>query len=274
MPVETEVPPTRRQRTVNFGDAIDLVGGRLVPLPNYSAEQSRALAVYVECSEMVVPPNLFGTADFRLMVQMDWGSGNASTLSDFDCTYRQRIPAVGASVKLSAWIAAFPYFDQVAPIGSFYKNGLGGANGPLEAPRAVTAKARVFISEGTDPVRLYPSFWMTQQDATAGLYVVGQGRLSLFKYWAAVLVFDPFEPHDPTFDGPWLQLFDEATLPSPGDVPFDSTPLVAGIEQRVLGQGQTRGFVNGLSWGISGEPFFYEPTFLPISAFTTAEFEE
>jgi hypothetical protein len=265
MTLRTQVPPTRRQRTVNFGDAVTLHGGRMEPLPMYSSEQSGALAIYVECSELQVPPQLVGTADFRLMVQMDWGSGNASTMSDFDCTYRQRLPAVGASLKLSAWIAAFPAFDAITPIGSFYKGGLGGANGPLEAPRIVTAAARIFIAEGTDPVDLYPSFWMTQQNATEGLYVVGQGRLATFKYWGQA---------GEEGGTVWLQLFDLPTLPPLGAVPFDSTPLVAGDEQKVLRQGQTRGFVQGLSWGLSDDPFAFDLTSSSVLAFTTAEFDE
>jgi hypothetical protein len=272
MTVRTEIPPTRKERVTNTGDAIQVVGGQRTAIVTYGGAASSALAIYVQCTELTVPPPLAGSADFRLMVSVDWGHGNASTLSDFDCTYRQRIPIVASSVEMFAWIAAFPAFsaNPPRPIGSFYKGGLGGPNGPLQAPAGVRAKARVFIAEGSDAQRKYPTFWMTQQGVTSGVYVVGQGRLAGLKCWAIGA---------PTPAALYMQLFDSPDLPAIGDVPFDSTPLDLGPAgdsgpRIAFGQGQTRGFVAGLAWGLSTEPFSFDDTFVRARAFTTAEFEE
>jgi hypothetical protein len=271
--LRTQVPPTRRTRTTNFGDGISLSGGQRVPICSYSTEQSGPCAIYVECSELLVPEPLIGTADFRLMVTCDWGAGNCSTVSTFDATYRQRIPIVGASVELSAWIAAFPFFDDVASIGSFYMGGLGTPeNGALKAPATVKAKARCFIAEGVDAVSKLPTFWMTQQAVASGVYVVGQGRLATFKFWAT----------DTDLDGAptselWLQLFDKDALPVNGDVPIDSSPVQTGAfplqQEKRLEQGQTRAFVRGFSWGLSTTPFAFTAVTGTQVAFTTAEFE-
>ena len=274
MPVRTQVPPTRRQKTTNFGDAVSLVGGQLLPVCSYSAEQSGPASIYVECTDLAVPPALLGTADFRLVVNCDWGAGNASTSSTFDCTYRQRIPVVAGSIELSVWIAAFPYWNSGgrSPIGSFYAGLLGAAGtGPLATPRTVTAKCRVFIAEGVDATKQLPTAWLTQQNLASGIYVVGQGRLASFKFWAA----------DPNGDAGrsnlYMQLFDLANVPAGGEVPFDSSPVVTGVspaeQQKDLLQGQTRGFVQGFAWGLSTSPFVFAAVTGTQVAFTTAEFE-
>lgn len=273
--LRTQVPPTRRQKTTNFGDAVDLVGGQAKPICTYSAEQSGPASIYVECTELKVPPALLGTADFRLIVDCDWGAGNASTSSSFDCVYRQRIPVVAGSVELNVWIAAFPYFDASGrtPIGSFYAGLLGAAGtGPLAAPRTVTAKCRAFIAEGVDATKQLPTAWLTQQNMASGIYVVGQGRLASFKFWAT----DVSERERPTSEL-YIQLFDKAALPAAGDVPFDSSPVQSGAfpeqKQKDLLQGQTRGFVQGFSWGLSTAPFLFAAVTGNQRAFTTAEFE-
>ena len=269
MPQRSALPTTRRVRPQNFGDFFNVAGGQQVAVCNPSNEQSGPMAIYVECSQLIVPSGLLGTADFRLLITCDWGAGGASTVSTFDCTYRQRIPIVGGQVTLSAWIAAFPYFNARTPVGSFYVGGLGGANGALVAPATVQCKGRVFAAEGSDAVSKFPTFWMTQQGVAAGVYMKGQGRLATFKCWADVSGDDS--------ETVFLQLFDQATLPVNPNVPFDSTPLTIGggvvPEQKRLVQGQTRGFVNGLAWALSTTPFVCTPTTGAEAAFTTAEFE-
>jgi hypothetical protein len=277
MPLRTQVPPTRRQKTTNFGDALSLVGGQCLPICSYSAAQSGPASIYVECTELEVPPGLLGSADFRLVVNCDWGAGNASTVSAFDCTYRQRIPVVAGSIELSAWIAAFPYFNASGrtPIGSFFAGGLGAAGtGPLAASRLVTAKLRAFIAEGVDATKQLPTMWLTQQNMASGIYVVGQGRLATFKFWAT----DVSPPDNGGGASElYMQLFDKAALPAAGDVPFDSSPVQTGAfpeqQQKLLNEGQTRGFVQGFSWGLSTAPFVFAAVSGSQVAFTTAEFE-
>src|SRR5580704_6058849 len=108
MPMRTAVPTTRRERATNYGTSDDVVGGGRANLPEISKIEADALSIYVECTKLFVPVALLGTADFRPMVSLDWGHGGSTVSSDFDVTFRQRIPIVASTASLFGWIAALP----------------------------------------------------------------------------------------------------------------------------------------------------------------------
>ena len=217
MKLDTEVPTTRRERAVNWGDSADVAGGEKATVFTMSSQQADSVTLIVE-AELDVPEDLQGTADFRPILRVSWGQGGSSAQSDFDATYRQRIPMATATAEVSCWIAALPLPNVSTPIPGGARQIIGNERGPFIAPATVTAHFRAFAAQGTDGVGLFPTFWFTQLALSAGQYAVGSVRLASFR------AFNPALGEGDGGANPlvYLLLFDEPTLPAPGDVPKES----------------------------------------------------
>jgi len=240
------------------------VGGDRVTLPDVSNLQGDAGAIVAQCTEITIPEDLLGTADFRPMLTIDWGHGATTVSSDFDVTFRQRIPLLGATAQCFGWIAAFPAYGSTTVIPA--PGNLGGPNGDLAANRNIEAHFRAFYSEGTDAVSLFPTLWRTQIGAAAAMI---QGMTRISRVRAAL----------PAGSGAqlFLSLFDSAAPPIAGLVPFESIPIpFAETTARTdidLPFGQTRALVNGFAWGLSTAQDAFAAPGSPPNLFLSAEIE-
>jgi hypothetical protein len=194
------------------------------------------------------------------MVHITWGHGgttaetnegsNEQTNLDVDVTYRQRFPVAASTLDVECFVAAF-----LKPNGG----------SPVKVPDGAVAKFRGFVSEGVDGLRLFPTRWVTQLNASTGVFARGQARL------ASVRAFNPATAGNAVF----FLLFDQDTAPTGGEVPFDGAPLpltnpaTGGLVP--IPMGETRGFTRGVAWGVSSAPFAFAPVAVPI--FATAEIE-
>ena len=208
-------------------------------------EEGRACMLTAECVGFSIPDGA-PAGDYRPYLLVKWGHGASSVAAEIDVTRRQRFPIAASSVSAEAFIKVFPFPGQsTAPA----------------VPDGAQAQIRAFVSEGVDGIRLFPTRWVTQLSQASGVIATGQQRLASLHAFqgGAGLVY--------------LLLFDKAALPAGGDVPFDGMPLpapAAAVPGLVdLPMGETRGFVNGIAWGISSTPFVY--TAAATDAFVCAE---
>jgi hypothetical protein len=252
---------SQRQREANWGDAQTATANQqatLFTMHNPDSSEATPLLVTVQCVEFFIPPAALGTFDFRPMVHLSWGNGASSVDADFDCTQRQRVPIVAASVDAYGFIGAFP---------------LPGVGGKPVVPPTAFARFRAFVAPGTDGAPLFPTQWQTQFNASTGVLAVGQSRLASLRAFA--------QDHAVTVV-PYFLLFDKAVAPVAGDKPVDGMPLtvagpigaalgVSGPMPGILPQGQTRAYVNGIAWGISTSPFVFAADPDGLVAFVAAE---
>jgi hypothetical protein len=240
------IPATRRERVTNYGDTV-VVTGKLRPTAfTVQKNDGSPMTITAQVEEFFVPAAALGTADFRPFLHVEWGHGASMARSDFDVTFRQRIPLVCSTVEVQAFIAALPF---------------PGQTGRLPAvPDAARAKIRAFVSEGLDGTRLFPSVWITQTELSAGVLADEQARLATLR---------AFNPATSTANASlFLLLFDQDTTPSGGEMAVDGMPLP--FNTRVLGGlanlplGETRGFVHGIAWAVSSTPFANTPLDMPI----------
>ena len=217
MKLDTEVPTTRRERATNWGATEDVMGGERGTLFTMSSQQSDSVTIYVE-AELDIPDELLGTADFRPILRVSWGQGGSSAQSDYDATYRQRIPLASALTEVSCWIAALPLPNVSTPIPGGPRQIIGAERGPFMAPKSVTCHFRAFVAQGCDGIGQLPTFWFTQLAMATGQYAVGSVRLASFR------AHNPQSGESDEEAAPkvWLLLFDEDTLPAPGDIPKES----------------------------------------------------
>lgn len=277
MKLSTEVPTTRRERATNWGDSQTVAGGARAALFTMSSQQSDSVTLYAQAA-LSVPVDLVGTADFRPIVRVSWGQGGSSVQSDFDCTYRQRIPLASAIAEVSCWIAALPLpmTSPAQPIPGGNQL-LGNERGPFAAPAAVTCDFRCFAAQGHDSVDLFPTIWLSQTDLDFGVYASGPVRLASFRAYNP----GPGEVNGSAAALVYLLLFDEPTAPAPGDVAVESMFLpyttsstnVPSLQSNLVAPslGQTRAFGRGLSWGVSTDPFVYAAPNPAVAVFTAAE---
>jgi hypothetical protein len=254
------IPHTRRERVSNYGDSAEVHGSEKKPLITLRKQQGDALLLTVQCETFSIPKASLGTADFRPMVHVTWGHGgttaetnegsSAQTNLDLDVTYRQRFPVAASTLDVECFIAAFPKPS-------------GGS--PVKVPDTAVAKFRGFVSEGVDGLRLFASRWVTQLNASTGVFARGQSRL------ASVRAFNPATAGSPVF----FLLFDQDTAPTGGEVPFDGAPLpltnptTGGLVP--IPMGETRAFTRGIAWGVSSTPFSFTAVAVPV--FATAELQ-
>jgi hypothetical protein len=265
--VDEVIPTLRRQRQVNFGNAVTLNGDKAEPLLSVSQADSCELLLVVQALTFSVPSAALGTGDWRPYVRVAWGHGGTDITAEFEVTgLRQRIPLAGSKVDVAAFIKAIPLAQD------------DGTELLAPVPSGSSATIRGFLAEGTDAEPLYPTQWVTQMSKSAGLLVgpqaaspvvTGQqGRLANLRAWAfqggaAALVY--------------FQLFDLPRVPVNGDVPIDAFPLTAppsAEPTQVPAQafGQSRPFVNGLAYALSSTP--YVLTLSAATVFVSAEIEQ
>jgi hypothetical protein len=246
------VTHARRERVTNYGDAQTVAGGgERKTIFSHRKEHATPLLLTVVCEEFSIPAAAVGTGDFRPMVHVDWGHGASSTETDVDVTYRQRFPVVASELECEAFIGSFPF--------------PGKATAP-PVPSDAKARFRAFVGEGLDGLRLFATRFLTQINQSTGVLATGQARL------ASVRVFNPATAGAATF----FLLFDKASAPVAGDVPFDGAPVP--LTNPVFGgltpipMLETRAFVNGIAWGMSSTPFVFTPAAVPV--FVVGELEE
>jgi hypothetical protein len=249
------VPHTKRERVANYGDTVSVSGQDRATAFDLQKDQGSFLTVVAQVESFSVPQAALGTADFRPFLHVEWGHGATMVKGDFDITWRQRIPLVASTVQVQVFIAAFPFPGQ--------------SNTP-KVPSRAQLKARVFVSEGLDGTRLFPAQWQTQIGQASGILSASSARLS------ALRAFNPGTAPDGHATSLFLLLFDKGTTPVAGDIPMDGMPMPFNTpESRGLAQlplGQTRAFVNGISWGMSPTPFAFTPSATPI--FLSYELEQ
>ncbi len=241
------VPHTKRERVANYGDTVVVAGQGRATAFDLQTDQGCFLTVVAQVETFTVPQEALGTEDFRPFVHVEWGHGGTMAKSDFDITWRQRIPLVASTVQVQAFIAAFPF---------------PGQSKTPKVPAAARLKARIFVSEGLDGTRLFPAQWQTQIGQTSGVLSASSARLS------ALRAFNPAAAPAGQTTSLFLLLFDKSTAPAAADVPMDgmplpfNTPSSGGLTRMPLGE--TRAFVNGIAWGVSSTPFEFTPSGAPI----------
>jgi hypothetical protein len=232
----------RRERPTNYGDALAVSGGTRATIFSRRVEQASWLLVTIECVSFSIPAGA-AVGDYRPMVHLKWGHGATDVETDIEVTYRQRFPVCASTLECEGFIQAFIFPGQAGP--------------PPNVPAGATARFRAFVAEGVDGLPLYASRWTTQLNVAAGVLATSQARLGSIK------VVNPAAAGGPDF----FLLFDKATPPAGGDVPFDGAVLplaTAAGGQLVLPQGQTRAFVHGIAWGISSTLFTYTAAAVPV----------
>jgi hypothetical protein len=241
------IPPTKRERVANYGDAVTVIGQDRAAAFDLQKDQGFFLTVVAQVESLSLPDAAIGTADFRPFVHIEWGHGATIAKGDFDITWRQRIPLVASTVQVQLYIAAFPF---------------PGKTSAPKVPREARLKARVFASEGIDGLRPFPALWQTQLGQSAGVLSASSARLS------ALRAFNPSPAPAAAGSSLFLHLFDSAAVPAAGAVPMDAAPLPYNSPERAAGAdvrlGETRGFVHGISWGVSSAPFAFAPSDTPI----------
>ena len=233
------VPHTRRERVANFGDAQDVVGPGKVTLFDQTGETGDQRLLTVACEVLFIPPDYPG--DFRPYVFISWGHGASSVATHVDVTWRQRFPFVGSTLKVQAYIASFPL--PGAPTST-----------PAAVPSGALAKFRAFFSEGIDALPLVPARWVSQLGVSSGVFVPRMCRAKTARVCGILAAASYF------------QLFDLAAAPGAGAVPFDVVAVDTNGNGRI-DLSQTRGFVNGMAWGMSSTPFAFTATGTVVAAF-------
>jgi hypothetical protein len=259
----TNVPTTRKLGTSNYGTSRTVVGTQRQSLLDVSKAQADSLVITAECMRFTgIPPGANPNpaniaADFRPVVRVSWGNGDTTVASDFDITYRQRIPIIASSVKAELRIAALPFPGTNTPVGPFDSpSNLEPTTALATAiPAAATATARAFVSEGMESVGRFPTIWLTHLTEISGVFCVGQCRLATLRAFVAGSTQEG-NPQEA-----FLLLFDKAAVPVAGDIPYDGIPLLTDATNfPILGElpmGQTRAWVNGLAYGVSTTPYLY-----------------
>lgn len=258
------IPRTRREKTINYGNPDRTNDGRVV-LVDVDVEQASPFLMTIECTDFQVgapPAGVVG--DWRPFCHVTWGHGGADNETDIDVTFRQRFAVVGSKVRVEGFIGSLPFPGQ-ARIAPPAPQGAPKIGGP-PVPGGSHANFRAFTGEGLDGDRKFPTLWQTQINQATGIIALGQSRLASLRAFqpaaqGAVLVY--------------LLVFDKAGVPVAGDIPMDGAPLpvsataVPGLVP--IPMGETRGFVNGISWGVSSTPFSYTAAAVPI--FVASELE-
>jgi hypothetical protein len=253
--VKALIPHTRRERVANYGDAVNVVGQGRATAFSLSNEEGTSLAITAQVEEFSIPAAAVGTADFRPFIHVEWGHGATTARADVDITWRQNIPLVCSTVQVQLFIAALPFPGKPLPV--------------PKVPDTATCKARMFVSEGLEGTRLFPTFWQTQIDVALGVFSDRAARL------VSLRAFNPAAVVGQT-TSLFLLVFDKGTDPVAGDIPMDGIPLPFSTPQfgglAALRLGETRAFVNGIAWGVSSTPFLFTPSSTPI--FAAAEIEQ
>jgi hypothetical protein len=258
------IPRTRREKTANFGNSAKTAQGRVVVI-DVDFEQATPIMLTIEATDFsvgAVPPGAVG--DYRPFAHVTWGHGGCDLQADIDVTYRQRFVVVGSKLTVEGFIGSLPFPGQ-ARIVAPNPQGAPGLGGP-PIPAGCNANFRAFCGEGLDGERKFPTIWQTQINAATGIIALGQARLASLR---------AFQPASQGAVLVYFLVFDKAGIPVGGDVPFDGAPLPvanAGADALVrIPMGETRAFVNGLSWGISSTPFVYTAAAVPV--FVASELE-
>jgi hypothetical protein len=142
------VPHTRRDRVANYGDTVNVRGQGRVTAFDLQQNDGCSLAITAQVESFSIPPAALGTGDFRPSIHVEWGHGGTMAKSDFDITFRQRIPLVASTAQVQVFIASFPF--------------PGKATAP-RVPDDAKLKARVFVSDN-EPL----SSALRQDDAACG----------------------------------------------------------------------------------------------------------
>jgi len=238
------IPHTRRERVANYGNSVDVLSAGRVVVFDHTGERGSSLLLTVECVKFYIPPG-GPFADFRPYVHVEWGHGGASAYTDLDVTYRQRFPVCASSLKVQAYIASLPLPSSPATAG-------------IAVPLGALARFRAFIAEGTDALPLFATRWVSQLGVSSGVVSAKQARLAKARVCAIPAA------------GQYFQVFDQPTAPVLNQVPFDVVAVdTAG--NALLDVGQTRGFVNGLAWGMSSTPFAFTASGTDVGAFFELE---
>lgn len=252
-----EAIPSRHQlRPTNLGQITDVNGreGLRAMFMQKMGDESAMVSLAARCERIVVPPALLGTADYRPMIRVTWGNGQTTMDADFDVTYRRAVPFATGILNVRAWICALPFPNANTPVGPGLLDGPStrpGTPPPGVTPAqfaTVTARITSFCAAGQQ-LDEDPTFWLTQLGTDSGQFVVGQSRPLQARFFAAS--FGGVPPGQA-----YMLFFDQATLPVPGDIPLDGTPISLNARQD-LAWGSTRTFVTGCAWAISATPFQY-----------------
>ncbi len=248
------IPATRRERVTNYGDTVVVKGKQRPTAFTVQKGDGAPMLITAQVEDFFVPAAAVGTADFRPFLHVEWGHGATMARSDFDVTFRQRIPLACSTVEVQAFIAALPFPGQTGRVPS--------------VPDDARAKIRAFVSEGLDGIRLFPTRWITQTNLSAGVIADEQARL------ATLRAFNPATTESGA--SLFLLLFDQDSTPSGNEQPIDGMPLpfntraFGGLANLPLGE--TRAFVHGIAWGVSSTAFVHTPIDSPI--FLVAELEQ
>lgn len=241
MPVREPIPQTRKERQNNAGSTAEQEGPGLSTLFAWDALESKSSVLYIQTTRFVIPAGNVGQADWRPFARVSWGHGGASVRTDYDITYRQRIPLAASDVNVQIFIKALPIPGGIAP--------------PFVIPPGAIMRARGFLADGADAEPLFPTVWGTQLDVSSGVIADDAARL------ASLRAVNPGA-------FAYLLLFDADAVPAPGAVPVDVVPLppaaTSAIGPVALPLGQTRAFVNGIAWAMSSTPFVLTAVVNPI----------
>jgi hypothetical protein len=245
---------TRRQtRPTNLGDRTDVTGGQgLVSILKAQMGADSEMASLCVSASLDVPEELLTTADYRPMVRVVWGNGGTTLQTDIDVTYRRSVPFATSILYAKAWICALPYPGANVPIGPRLVD--GPSTKPGQPPpgvttdefNEVTAEFSAFFATGQQ-LDDEPNLWLTQMDVPQGIFIVGSCRSLQSRAWATNL----------GGEGPvYLLFFDSATAPVNGMIPFDGVPLPVNTPVEPS-WGDSRGWEQGLAWGLSTTPYVY-----------------
>jgi hypothetical protein len=250
-----------RLRKVNFGDRVQIAGSDgLVELCSANFGEDQAMVtVSGTCTQLVVPAQELGTADYRPMLRITWGAGGSDHTADYDITSQRQIPFPAGAVSVKAWICPLPFPGTNVPIGPDLLNGPNTR--PGTAPATVTARVSATICEG-QALDESASFWLTQFGANAGQFVHGQCRAIQHRFWC----YNTADAGGTLY----LLLVDKDGVPANGDLPFDGSPVPAN-ERQDLSEIGTRGYAQGCAWALSSTANVV--TLVPDAlAFITSEF--
>lgn len=233
------VPHTRRQRVMNYGDTLTLTGAGPASIFEHTQEEGDQLTLTVECLAVFIPAGS-AAGDYRPYVKVTWGHGGTGAETWIEVTRRQRFSFVGSTCGVEAMILSVPLPNTPTAV-------------PAPVPGGAIAKFRAFVCEGIDGVPLYPTRWLTQLGVNLGVFSPRSARVASARLVAGT-------------PGEFFQLFDRKVAPVNGDVPFDMC-VVDATGAGSIELGQTRGFVEGLAWGMSSTPFVFTATGHNVAAF-------
>jgi hypothetical protein len=104
--MRTLVPHTRRDRVANYGDTVNVRGQGRETAFDLQKNDACSLAITAQVESFFIPPAAVGSGDFRPFVHVEWGHGGTMARSDFDITFRQRIPLVASTAQVQVFIAS------------------------------------------------------------------------------------------------------------------------------------------------------------------------